>query len=265
MKKFFITTAFVAASFLVVNPALASTHEVQQGDTLWGIAKENETSVAKLKEINNLESDIIIPKQIIKIDNEITYNVKKGDSLSEIAVEYGVTVDDIQKWNNLETDLILIGEELTLKDVNTSKENKSTEKSTPEASVVPKVETEEKQEASKEESKQAPVEQLSTEQDKQEGGKTITVTATAYTAKCDGCSGTTATGINLLENPNMKVVAVDPDVIPLGTRVHVEGYGEAIAGDTGGAIKGNRIDVHVPTKDEAFDWGRKQVDVTILE
>ncbi len=77
MKKFFITTAFVAASFLVVNPALASTHEVQQGDTLWGIAKENETSVAKLKEINNLESDIIIPKQIIKIDNEITYNVKK--------------------------------------------------------------------------------------------------------------------------------------------------------------------------------------------
>ncbi|WP_054788101.1 3D domain-containing protein [Gracilibacillus sp. JCM 18966] len=63
----------------------------------------------------------------------------------------------------------------------------------------------------------------------------------------------------------MKVVAVDPDVIPLGTRVHVEGYGEAIAGDTGGAIKGNRIDVHVPTKDEAFDWGRKQVDVTILE
>ncbi|SDC73159.1 G5 and 3D domain-containing protein [Shouchella lonarensis] len=97
------------------------------------------------------------------------------------------------------------------------------------------------------------------------GGKTFMMEATAYTASCNGCSGVTATGINLADNPSMKVIAVDPSVIPLGTRVHVEGYGEAIAGDTGGSIQGNKIDVHVATKEEARRFGRKTVKVTILD
>lgn len=95
--------------------------------------------------------------------------------------------------------------------------------------------------------------------------RTLSVTSTAYTAHCDGCSGTTSTGINLIKNPGRKVIAVDPNVIPLGTRVWVEGYGEAVAGDTGGAIKGNRIDVFVPDQTEASNWGRKPVKVKILE
>lgn len=96
-------------------------------------------------------------------------------------------------------------------------------------------------------------------------GKTLTVTATAYTASCRGCSGITATGINLNNNRGAKVIAVDPNVIPLGSRVHVEGYGTAIAADTGGSIRGNRIDVHVPTAADAKRWGRKKVKVTILD
>ena len=96
------------------------------------------------------------------------------------------------------------------------------------------------------------------------GNKTITMTATAYTAYCNGCSGVTATGIDLRSNPNQKVIAVDPKVIPLGSRVYVEGYGEAIAGDVGGAIKGNRIDLFIPSKSSALDWGRRTVNVTIL-
>lgn len=104
----------------------------------------------------------------------------------------------------------------------------------------------------------------SSSKDTNSGSKTITMRSTAYTANCAGCSGITATGINLNNNPHMKVIAVDPSVIPLGTRVHVEGYGEAIAGDTGGAIKGNKIDVHVPTKSDAYSWGRRSVKVTIL-
>lgn len=97
----------------------------------------------------------------------------------------------------------------------------------------------------------------------QPSGKVYHMRATAYTANCNGCSGITRTGINLKVNPNAKVIAVDPKVIPLGTRVWVEGYGYAIAGDTGGSIKGNRIDVHVPTKTDAYRFGVKTVKVVI--
>lgn len=96
------------------------------------------------------------------------------------------------------------------------------------------------------------------------GGKEFYVTSTAYTASCAGCSGITATGINLKANPGMKVIAVDPNVIPLGSKVWVEGYGYAIAGDTGGAIKGNKIDVFVSSKSEAYAWGRKKVLIKVL-
>ncbi|KIL52501.1 G5 and 3D domain-containing protein [Jeotgalibacillus soli] len=96
------------------------------------------------------------------------------------------------------------------------------------------------------------------------GGKEMYVTSTAYTAYCNGCSGITATGINLKANPNLKVIAVDPSVIPLGSKVYVEGYGYAVAGDTGGAIKGNKIDVFLPTKEAAYSWGNKQVKIKIL-
>lgn len=96
-------------------------------------------------------------------------------------------------------------------------------------------------------------------------GKTITMTASAFTSSCSGCSGYTATGINLKANPNKKVIAVDPNVIPLGSRVWIEGYGEAIAGDTGGHIKGNRIDVHVASKSTARQWGVRNVKVKILD
>ncbi|MET1248766.1 peptidoglycan-binding protein [Sporolactobacillus sp. STCC-11] len=89
--------------------------------------------------------------------------------------------------------------------------------------------------------------------------------STAYTARCTGCSGTTATGINLLKNPNAKVIAVDPSVIPLGTKLYVEGYGYAVAGDTGGAIKGRKIDVFFNDNSTALQWGRRTVKVKILE
>ena len=54
-------------------------------------------------------------------------------------------------------------------------------------------------------------------------------------------------------------------MIPLGTKVWVEGYGEAIAADTGGAIKGNKIDIFMPEKSDAINWGRKTVTVKVLK
>ncbi|MED1566570.1 cell wall-binding protein EntD [Bacillus paramycoides] len=110
----------------------------------------------------------------------------------------------------------------------------------------------------------------STETNAPAGGREITVEATAYTANPseNGTYGgrvLTAMGHDLTANPNMKVIAVDPKVIPLGSKVWVEGYGEAIAGDTGGAIKGNRIDVLVGSDSNADSWGRKSVKVKVIQ
>ena len=60
------------------------------------------------------------------------------------------------------------------------------------------------------------------------------------------------------------IVAVDPRIIPMGTRLYVEGYGDAVAADQGGAIKGNRIDLFFDSRQEAMSWGMKTVKVTIL-
>ncbi|MDQ0974220.1 uncharacterized protein YabE (DUF348 family) [Neobacillus niacini] len=98
-----------------------------------------------------------------------------------------------------------------------------------------------------------------------ETGTEFYVNTTAYTAYCNGCSGRTATGFDLRANPGAKVIAVDPRVIPLGTKVYVEGYGYAVAADTGGAIKGHKIDVFFPTKAEAFRWGVRKVKIKILQ
>ncbi|KXI73334.1 enterotoxin [Bacillus cereus] len=98
----------------------------------------------------------------------------------------------------------------------------------------------------------------------------LRVVATAYTADPlengykSGDQVKSALGHNLTANPNMKLIAVDPSVIPLGSKVWVEGYGVAIAGDTGGAIKGNKIDVLMPDKGTSSNWGRKTVTVKVL-
>lgn len=87
--------------------------------------------------------------------------------------------------------------------------------------------------------------------------------STAYSYKEAGSSFFTASGTDLRKNP--MAVAVDPSVIPLGTLVNVEGYGVALALDTGGAIKGNIIDVHFDNVTQCIQWGRRQVKVTILD
>jgi len=83
---------------------------------------------------------------------------------------------------------------------------------------------------------------------------TVTVTATGYSLR-----GRTATGAPV----GWGVVAVDPSVIPLGTRMTIPGYGEGIAADTGGAIQGNTIDLWFPTLAQANAWGRRTVTITL--
>lgn len=81
--------------------------------------------------------------------------------------------------------------------------------------------------------------------------------ATAYT----WTGNQTATGTW----PSRGTIAVDPAIIPLGTRLYVEGYGEGIAEDTGGAIKGEILDLYMESEDECWSWGRRTVEVRIIE
>lgn len=85
---------------------------------------------------------------------------------------------------------------------------------------------------------------------------------TAYTA---GAGSMTSSGMAVKRNPNgLSTVAVDPNVIPLGSSLYIEGYGYAIAADTGSAIKGNIIDVYFDNSSDCYNWGRQTVKVIVL-
>ena len=92
-------------------------------------------------------------------------------------------------------------------------------------------------------------------------GRSVYVEATAYSPFDPGAGTHTARG-NVVRRG---IIAVDPRFIPLGTRVYIPGYGEAIADDTGGAIKGNRIDIAFDTYDEAMRFGRQHIEIYILD
>jgi 3D (Asp-Asp-Asp) domain-containing protein/sulfur carrier protein ThiS len=89
----------------------------------------------------------------------------------------------------------------------------------------------------------------------------VRMVATAYTPHCYGCSGITATG----RPAGPGIVAVDPRVIPLGSRLYIPGYGFALAGDTGGAIRGDRVDLGFASYADAIRFGRREVTVYTLK
>jgi 3D (Asp-Asp-Asp) domain-containing protein len=99
----------------------------------------------------------------------------------------------------------------------------------------------------------------------------IEVVATAYTAFCNtGCTGVTATGLdvsNTITHEGKRIIATDPNVIPLGTDVTLKLPNgktiEAVSADTGGAIDGARIDLLVGSKQEAINFGRQSVKAVI--
>lgn len=101
---------------------------------------------------------------------------------------------------------------------------------------------------------------------KEEASDWVSFEASAYTAKCKGCTGITSTGKNIRnQSVDHKVIAVDPNVIPLGSLVEVQGYGTFTALDTGGAIKGHKVDILHQTYKSATDFGRRTVKIRIIK
>jgi len=95
--------------------------------------------------------------------------------------------------------------------------------------------------------------------------KAFWLVATAYDPMVGAKNGSGGNRTAMGLKAGRGIVAVDPRVIPLGTRLYIEGYGYAIAGDTGGDIKGMRIDLCYATRKEAIQFGRRKVKVYILD
>ncbi|WP_031545217.1 LysM peptidoglycan-binding domain-containing protein [Salinicoccus luteus] len=123
MKKVLSVGAAIAVSGTLAYSAEAASHTVDKGDTLSEIAHENNTTVEAIKSENNLSSNLILPGQVLQVNNEENtevpteegvYKIQSGDTLFEIAQKFDVTVSDLKAWNNLSSDLIFAGKTLAV-------------------------------------------------------------------------------------------------------------------------------------------------------
>ncbi|GEN49629.1 3D domain-containing protein [Alkalibacterium pelagium] len=221
----------------------------QWGDTLWGISQATDISVDKLVNINDIDNRSLI---------HVGSTIYLSRDLSVISVQNGdeeVVSYDVSNGDAVETETPEEVEEAAEEAVVEEAVEEVVEQTQPAEETV--VETQPEQPA------EEPAEEEAAQTSSSENGRWMSVEATAYSRNQPVLSNHTFTGIDLRENS--RVIAVDPDVIPLGSTIYVPGYGEYIAGDTGGAIIGNRIDIHFESLDSAIQFGRQNIDVQVFE
>ncbi|QWG43492.1 cell wall-binding protein [Bacillus mycoides] len=244
------------------------------------------------KEIDEKEASLVVDKQkLAKAQADLQDNLKKRqDNLQTVQAKYNQVASQLnlaaEEKAKIESNMKAVQETIAREQeaariaAEERAKAEAAAKAEQEALAKAQAEVAEKQ---KQEKANKPAEPVANNNSKVEpeqpkvtaGGKEMYVHATAYTA--DPSENGYAAGqqvysawgpggkpYNLTANPGMKLIAVDPSVIPLGSTVNVEGYGIAIAADTGGAIKGHKIDVLMPDKASSSNWGRKNVKVTIL-
>ena len=204
-----------------------------------------------------------VTQDVKKDDNGVQeYTIKWGDTLSVISEATGVSLDSLVQVNEIQNaNLIYPGTVLRFsadqKEVSVDNGEEEHSYRVQENNEVTEVEKSEAttptySESSAEETAQA-----------SQGGYYLTVEATAYSYNEPGLSNYTADGTNLLYDS--KVIAVDPRVIPLGSYVEIPGYGVYRAADTGGAIKGNKIDVHMINLTDVYNFGRRTITIRVLQ
>ena len=216
-------------------------------------------------------------KQDVKKDDKGVqeYTIKWGDTLSVISEATGVSLDTLVQVNEIQ-DANLIYPRTVLRFSADQKEvtvDNGTEQHSYRVqnnNEVKEVETTEATtQAAETETTQAAQATPATETTQaaaassNQGGYYLTVEATAYSYNEAGLSSYTADGTNLVSEPN--VIAVDPSVIPLGSYVEIPGYGIFRAADTGGAIYGNRIDVHLVNLNDVYNFGRRTITIRVLQ
>ena len=205
-------------------------------------------------------------KQDVKTDDKGVQEdtIKWGDTLSGISEATGASLDTLVQVNEIQdANLIYPGTVLRFsadqKEVTVDNGTEQHSYRVQNNNEVKEVETTEATTQAAQETETTQAAAASSNQ----GGYYLTVEATAYSYNEAGLSNYTADGTNLISEPN--VIAVDPSVIPLGSYVEIPGYGVFRAADTGGAIYGNRIDVHLVNLSDVYNFGRRTITIRVLQ
>lgn len=228
------------------------------------IAEEEVQKLADLKEelVNSRQDLEKEQDEALAQKNELDNKVA---SLQEMIQENQVQLSALSKKESEENARIKKeNEEVSISSSSTSNASETKQESTTNQQSTKKQES--KKQSTKQPNKSSSTVKETTKKESkpaQTTGRTLRVQATGYSTQQPGLSTHTRMGIDLRVNP--RVIAVDPSVIPLGSMVEVEGKGVYIAGDTGGAINGNIIDIHFSTVAEALQWGRRNITVRILD
>jgi 3D (Asp-Asp-Asp) domain-containing protein len=251
-KSIFLTSLLTIGVLVITSQnAFAATitaksYTVKSGDCLYTIAQKYEETLNNLRRNNNIWNNLIFPEQILKVSVTTSstvqqkaqkkgisfknYTIKKGDYLSLIAKKYGMSLSNLRKANNKWNDTIFPGQVLNV-------------------SIVT-----------------GPVIQQTIHLRNKKASSTIASYKTKYTMNATAYTGGSLTAMGLKPVRNLSgisTIAVDPSVIPLGTKVYIPGYGNAICSDTGSSIKGNIIDLYMNSEVESLNWVRRTVTLYI--
>lgn len=223
-KKIFVLTTSLAISILGINEFYANA----------SVLKDTNKKVVNVSYLEkndvNLDTSLSDKNNIILIDSE------NDIAINDINTNINSNIEFTSTTKNIANDVSIYNKKV------------EEEKAAEETAKVKAIE----------ETNQEKVEDVETSTNTYKA--TYTMEATAYTGDT-----TTATGVTPVRNPNgISTIAVDPSIIPLGTKVYIPGYGEAIAADTGGAIKGHIIDLFLNSEDECINWGRQNVTLYVL-